>query len=170
MSEKPLKFEPNCNKLSERYFMGEINMNKLTKKILALAGTFLLAFSSFALGVENVISCDEAGTGSPQEFDSLLGDTDWVTELFLSEMEAGNVDKFFSINSDNADEEDYEMLDVVEECITGSFEEEIEDGGVFITTLYRSIKADKLDGWIVGTQYREDDGWIHYVYYYSVSF
>jgi hypothetical protein len=77
------------------------------------------------------------------------------------------IEKLFSIGEDDVDEEDVEMITNQEAFILGNFH--VNNGDAFSYAVKRGDLANGFDGWVVFSHYSSSQGWLHYIYYFSLS-
>ncbi len=95
-----------------------------------------------------------------------------ILSLFSMGLEQGDenpfkVTKFASITEDNADDEDYELVDYVESYLED--EEFIDENDGYLVLVFRTMLEDAIDGWMVLTHYCEEEDYTHYIYYFCLE-
>ena len=143
---------------------------KTTFKKIAFAVVFCVAaaVSAFAIDEDDILACEYLGQIDEEDLEAELEDVEAIQAMFEAGLgEAFNVDKFFQITADNADDEDYEFIDVLEAYIDDEYY--LEDSDCFMAEALRDMTDTALDGWITFSLYSEEEGFSHYLYYFAVS-
>jgi hypothetical protein len=78
------------------------------------------------------------------------------------------IDKFFSIEEDDVDEEDVQMLNDLESHIFTQYR--VENRDAFSFFVKRGDTNKGIDGWIVFSHYLDASGWFHYLYYFATGY
>ena len=76
------------------------------------------------------------------------------------------IDKLFRITEDDVDEEDVEFINNQEAFILRNFK--VAGGDAFSYAVKRGDTANGWDGWVVFSHYSSSQGWLHYLYYFSI--
>jgi hypothetical protein len=76
------------------------------------------------------------------------------------------IDKLFQITEDGVDEEDVEFINNQEAFILRNFN--VKNGDAFSYAVKRGDTNNGWDGWVVFSHYSSSQGWLHYLYYFSV--
>jgi len=76
------------------------------------------------------------------------------------------IDKLFSIGEDDVDMEDVQVIDDIEAYIQNNFR--VGNGDAFSYIVKRGDLDRGWDGWVVLSHYSSSQGWLHYLYYFSV--
>ena len=77
------------------------------------------------------------------------------------------IDKLFSIGEDDVDVEDVQVINDMEAYIRSNFR--IGNGDAFSYVVKRGNLARGWDGWVVLSHYSSSQGWLHYLYYFSLT-
>ena len=141
------------------------NTNKLVKIIaLVLALTFL--------GVP-LFAYDGTVFGGP---DGNFTRYNWIQQASSLEVarsivnvHRGNfsIERLFSIGEDDVDMEDVQVINDIEAYMLNNYR--VGNGDAFSHIIKRGDLARGFDGWVVLSHYSSTQGWLHYLYYFSVT-
>ncbi len=142
-------------------------MFKKVFAILSLATVF--AFGAFAYD-GTVFTSEILDAFSSTDFDDIIGSDAFEQALYesLCEEVDGDVDKFFSITMDSIDEEDWDVIDGVEDYIDDHFS--YSNGSTLATGVLRNKSVYGADGWYIVSNFSNRKGWTHYMFYFHVAF
>lgn len=77
------------------------------------------------------------------------------------------IDKLFSIGEDDVDMEDVQVINDIEAYIQSNYR--VGNGDAFSFIVKRGDLTRGFDGWVVLSHYSSSQGWLHYLYYFSVG-
>jgi hypothetical protein len=77
-----------------------------------------------------------------------------------------NIDKLFSLGEDDVDTEDVQVINDLEAYILDNYS--VGNGDGFSHLVKRGDLNSGFDGWVVFSHYSSSQGWLHYLYYFSV--
>ena len=77
------------------------------------------------------------------------------------------IDKLFSIGEDDVDMEDVQVINDIEAYIGNNYR--VGNGDAFSFIVKRGNLTRGFDGWVVLSHYSNSQGWLHYLYYFSVK-
>ena len=143
-------------------------MNKTRFFFMAAVLFAVCTFSAFAYD-GTVFACDYVGQYSRYEFISEANSDEWG-DTFIREATSAHsrVDKFFLIDEDSCDEEDVDIIQNLPSYLTKNFR--VTDGSAYTTGIWRGDTNTGKDGWLVVSHYNNSKGWLHYMYYFSISY
>jgi len=78
-----------------------------------------------------------------------------------------SVDKLFSIGEDDVDMEDVQVINDTAEYIQNNFR--VDNGDAYSFIVKRGDLSGGWDGWVLLSHYSTSQGWLHYLYYFSLS-
>jgi hypothetical protein len=78
-----------------------------------------------------------------------------------------SIDKLFSIGEDDVDMEDVQIINDIEAYILENFR--VGNGDAFSHIVKRGNLNRGWDGWVVLSHYSSSQGWLHYLYYFSLK-
>jgi hypothetical protein len=77
------------------------------------------------------------------------------------------IDKLFSIGEDDVDTEDVQLINDIEAYIGNNYR--VGNGDAFSFLVKRGDLNRGWDGWIILSHYSSSQGWLHYLYYFSLA-
>jgi hypothetical protein len=77
------------------------------------------------------------------------------------------IDKLFSIGEDDVDSEDVQVINDIKAYILNNHR--VSSGDAFSYVVKRGDLNRGWDGWVVLSHYSSSQGWLHYVYYFSLK-
>ena len=77
------------------------------------------------------------------------------------------LDKLFSIGEDDVDPEDVQVINDIEEYIYQNYN--VTNGNAYSFIVKRGDLNRGFDGWVVLSHYSSSQGWLHYLYYFSLD-
>lgn len=138
------------------------------KKLVAVLAGLLIAAMAFAYDGTLVGGAD--GTFSRADWKEAVSDPSVgrdVLDQSFSEYDNVTVNKYFQVTDDNADEEDLQVISDLEEYITSEYGLKNKTG--YSHLIFRSVSDNSVDGWLIFSHYSKSNGFLHYVYYFSVD-
>jgi hypothetical protein len=77
------------------------------------------------------------------------------------------INKLFQITENDVDEEDVDFLNNQVAFILRNFN--VNNGDAFSYAVKRGNANNGWDGWVVFSHYSSSQGWLHYLYYFSIQ-
>jgi len=77
------------------------------------------------------------------------------------------IDKLFVIGEDDVDMEDVQVINDMEAHIRNNFR--VNNGDAFSYVVKRGDLNRGWDGWVVFSHYSSSQGWLHFLYYFSLQ-
>ena len=77
------------------------------------------------------------------------------------------IEKLFQIGENDVDEEDVQVINDIEAYINKNFR--VGSGDGFSYVVKRGNLSRGWDGWVVISHYTSSQGWLHYLYYFSLQ-
>ena len=139
------------------------------KSFLVLAALSIFSFAAFAYD-GTVFSCEILDAYTSSEFEKIIGSDAFEQALYenICEDIDGTVDKFFAITQSSSDDEDMDVISGVEDYIDEKYN--YSNGSTLATGIVRNKTRKDSDGWYVVSNYSDDDGWTHYMFYFHVTY
>lgn len=150
------------------------NIKSIRKIIIASIFIGIFTFTGYALDNSNVISLDFLGNVNYAELEQELSSEDYVRGLAVGifAQEGMAITDFMAIDEENANEMDYEMIDVLEDYIYQDYSDVIMIGDTYISMVLDRISGSGLCCWMTfSTYYQSDEGefLVHFPFYMAVD-
>lgn len=141
-------------------------MRKL-KVFISVLLFVLVASSAFAY--DGSVYGDSIGKFSRKEFIETASDSDYAKELIETATDGADLERFYNVNEDNLDEEDYELLNDLETYIMDNYK--VRNKDCFFHIIMRGETKKGWDGWMTMTHYSDSASskFFHYIYYFAVE-
>lgn len=127
----------------------------------------LLLSASCAFAYDGTVVGGQDGIFERSEWISQASNINLIRMHLADIYEDWNLNKLYQITGDNADDEDYEIIDALESYIEDEYG--ISDNLGYSHVVLRTSKTNSEDGWFILTHYSKSEGYLHYIFYYSVS-
>lgn len=135
---------------------------------------FLLSLFLLTFGMMNAFAYDGSvyggldGTFSREDFDEQAGDPD-VAIGIIESLGVGELDKFYQVTEDSADEEDLQVFEDISEYIDENYKVKNNQGYSFVVV--RTQTDEVLDGWVIFYHYskKAETPNIYYIYYFGLE-
>ncbi len=140
------------------------------RKVKVLISVLLVMLgSSFVFAYDGSVFGDSIGKFSRKEFIETASDMDYARELVETATDYSDIVRFYNVNEDNLDEEDYELLGDLEEYIMDTYN--VRNRDCFFHIIMRGETEDGWDGWMTMTHYSDSasSNFYHYIYYFAVE-
>ena len=140
------------------------------RKVRVLISVLLVMLgSSFAFAYDGTVYGDSIGKFTRKEFIDTASDSDYARELVESATDGADIERFYNVNEDNLDAEDYELLGDLETYILDTYK--VRNRDCFFHIIVRGETANGWDGWLTMTHYSDSasSNFYHYIYYFAVE-
>ena len=141
----------------------------MSKKIKILVVSIVLILFSIPLfAYDGTLYGGYDGTFSRFAWTQEAGSLDLAEDIISNYLrDKENIDKLFSIGEEDADDEDIQVITDLEVYLQDNFH--ISNGDGFSYVIKRGDLNRGWDGWLVLSHFSGLQGWLHYMYYFSIN-